>query len=91
MLHPRPSTPFPSARSGPPSSSKPPRSPGVSRGIGRLAKLIVEHPDQTYRHIAEEVNAQIEGARASQKSVRWYVSQMRRRGEDIANRKKNLD
>ncbi len=64
---PRPSTPFGSATSGP-SASKPPRSSGSGRGrgIGRLAEqLIVEHPEWTYRHIAEEVNARIEGARAS--------------------------
>lgn len=61
----------------------------LGKGIGRLAeRLIVEHPGWTYRHIAEEVNAQIEGARASEKSVRWYASRMRRQGGDIANRGK---
>lgn len=50
-------------------------------GIGKLAeRLIVEHPDWTYRRIAEEVNGRIEGAKTSEKSVRWYVSRMRRCG-----------
>lgn len=66
-----------------PKASKPPRATasGRGRGIGRLAEsLIVEHPDWTYRRIAEEVNARIEGARATEKSVRWYASRMRKRG-----------
>ena len=78
---PRPSTQFGSATSGP-NAPKPPRSSGASRGkgIGRLAeRLIVAHPDWAYRRIAEEVNARIEGARASEKSVRWYASRMHRR------------
>jgi hypothetical protein len=84
----RPSTAFGSARSGP-GASKPSQAAASSRGrgIGRLAKrLILEHPDWTYRRIAEEVNAQIEGARASEKSVRWYASTMRKRGVDMRKR-----
>lgn len=83
---PKPSTRSDSAASGP-VASKPPRTSASSRGkgIGRLAeRLIVENPAWTYRRIAEEVNARIEGAKASEKSVRWYASRMRRRGEDIA-------
>ncbi|MCO5131550.1 MAG: DUF2786 domain-containing protein [Xanthobacteraceae bacterium] len=78
---PRPSTPFGSARSGPGVPKQPRASAsGRGRGIGQLAeRLIVEHPDWTYRRIAEEVNARIDGARTSEKSVRWYASQMRRR------------
>jgi hypothetical protein len=78
----RPSTPFGSATSAP-KPSKQPRAAasGRGRGIGKLAEqLIVEHPEWTYRRIAEEVNGRIEGATSSEKSVRWYVSQMRRRG-----------
>jgi hypothetical protein len=51
---PRPSTQFGSATSGP-NAPKPPRSSVSSRGkgIGKLAeRLIVEHPDWTYRCIA---------------------------------------
>lgn len=87
---PRPSTLFGSGTSGP----KPPKQPPAAvssrgKGIGRLAeRLIVEQLDWTYRRIAEEVNAQIEGARASEKSVRWYASKMRRRGDNAPRMKK---
>ncbi|MFN4009867.1 MAG: DUF2786 domain-containing protein [Pannonibacter sp.] len=87
---PRPSTIFGSASSGP-SASKPPRSAGSSRGkgIGRTAEaLIVEHPDWTYSAIAAEVNRLVDGAHASEKSVRWYASKMRRRGEGVPLRRR---
>lgn len=79
---PRPSTTFGSATSAPkPSKQSRAAGSGRGRGIGKLAeRLIVEHPEWTYRRIAEEVNARIEGATASEKSVRWYASKMRRRG-----------
>jgi hypothetical protein len=86
---PRPSTPFGSARSGL-GAPKPPRAaaPGRGRGIGKLAeRLIVEHPDWTYRRIADEVNARIEGAHASDKSVRWYASRMRQRESSVPSRR----
>jgi len=90
---PRPSTPFGSARSGPASSKQPQAAvPSRGKGIGRLAEwLIVEHPDWTYRRIAEEVNARIEGARASEKSVRWYASRMRKRGVEGTKRMKDTE
>jgi hypothetical protein len=65
-----------------PSVSKQPRAAASShgKGIGKLAeRLIIEHPDWTYRCIAEEVNARIEGAKAADKSIRWYASKMRKR------------
>jgi len=86
----KPSTLFDSGTSGP----KPSKQPGAAaasrgRGIGRLAeRLIVEHPDWTYAAIAAEVNRLVEGARASEKSVRWYASKMRRRGEDVPLRRR---
>ncbi len=86
---PRPSTTFGSATSAP-TPSKPPRAaaPSRGRGIGRLAEqLIVEHPDWTYRCIAEEVNRRIEGATTSEKSVRWYASKMRKRGDMAPSRR----
>lgn len=56
-------------------------------GVGALARsLIVEHPEWTYRRIAEEVNARVEGASASEKSVRWYSHQMRRHGAEGTTR-----
>jgi len=87
---PRPSTAFGSATSAP----KPPKQPRAAassrgRGIGKLAeRLIVEHPDWTYRHIAEEVNARVEDAHASEKSVRWYSHRMRRAGVEGTKRRK---
>jgi len=74
-----------------PEASKPPRTAASSRrslGVGVLARsLIVEQPDWTYRRIAEEVNGQIAGAKASEKSVRWYASKMRRRGVSVPDRR----
>jgi hypothetical protein len=86
----RPSTPFGSARSGPASSKQPSAAASSrGRGIGKLAEqLVVEHPDWTYRRIAEEVNRQIKGAAASEKSVRWYASRMRMRGDSIPCRRR---
>lgn len=79
---PGPSATFGSATSAPNASKLPwAAASGRGRGVGRLAeRLIVEHPDWTYRRIAEEVNGRIEGASASEKSVRWYASRMRKRG-----------
>lgn len=79
---PRPSTPFGSARSGPASSKQPwAAASGRGKGVGRLAeRLIVEHPDWTYRRVAEEVNGRIDGAKASEKSVRWYASKIHKSG-----------
>ena len=65
-----------------PNASKPSPATASSRGkgIGKLAeRLIIEHLDWTYRCIAEEVNARIEGAKATDKSIRWYASKMRKR------------
>lgn len=87
---PRPSTIYGSASSGP-GASKPPRAAasGRGKGIGRTAEaLIVEHPDWTYAAIAAEVNRLVEGAHASEKSVRWYASRMRRRGESVPLRRR---
>lgn len=87
---PRPSTTFGSASSGP-SASRPPRAAGSGRGkgFGRLAeRLIVEHPEWTYAAVAAEVNRLVEGASASEKSVRWYASRMRKRGEDVPLRRR---
>jgi hypothetical protein len=87
---PRPSTQFSSATSGP-NAPKSPRSSGASRGkgIGKLAeRLIVEQPNWTYAAVAAEVNRLVECATASEKSVRWYASRMRRRGEDVPLRRR---
>lgn len=71
------------------------RATGSSRrgiGVGVLARsLIVEHPEWTYRRIAEEVNARTEGAQASQKSVRWYSHQMRKNGIEGTERQSGAE
>ncbi|MFN4012140.1 MAG: DUF2786 domain-containing protein [Pannonibacter sp.] len=87
---PRPSTIFGSASSGPGASESPRvKSEGRGKGIGRTAEaLIVEHPDWSYAAIAAEVNRLVDGARASEKSVRWYASSMRRRGEAVPLRRR---
>lgn len=87
---PRPSTIFGSASSGP-GASKPPRAAGSGegKGIGRTAEaLIVERPDWSYLAIAAEVNRMVDGAHASEKSVRWYASRMRSRGEAVPIRRR---
>lgn len=73
---------------------KPPRSPRSSvssrgLGVGRLAEqLIVNQPNWSHAEIAAEINRRLNGARATAKSVRWYASRMRARGEEVPNRRK---
>ncbi len=62
---------------------------GAKVGIGALARTILMDP-MGYPHalIAAMVNAQIEGAAATAKSVRWYACDMRKRGLDVPPRAK---
>lgn len=56
-------------------------------GIGALArKLLLEHQELTHKAIAELVNAAIPGAQASEKSMRWYACDMRKKGITGAER-----
>lgn len=59
------------------------------KGIGRLARELLMDP-AGYPHavIAEMVNAQIEGAQASAKSVRWYAHDMRKKGAAVPERQR---
>lgn len=59
------------------------------KGIGRLARELLTDP-AGYPHgvIAEMVNAQIEGAQASAKSVRWYAHDMRKKGAVVPERQR---
>lgn len=61
----------------------------VGKGIGRLARELLMDP-AGYPHgvIAEMVNAQIEGAQASAKSVRWYAHDMRKKGVTVPERQR---
>lgn len=60
------------------------------RGIGALARAILMDP-AGFPHalVAEMVNAQIEGATATAKSVRWYANDMRKRGVEVPARQKH--
>ncbi|WP_447121835.1 hypothetical protein ACKBF4_32445 [Pseudomonas aeruginosa] len=59
------------------------------KGIGRLAREFLMDP-AGYPHalIAEMVNAQIGGAQATAKSVRWYAHDMRKKGIEVPPRQK---
>lgn len=61
----------------------------AGKGIGTLARAILMDPTG-YPHalIAAMVNAQIEGAAATAKSVRWYATDMRKHGLDVPPRAK---
>ena len=63
--------------------------PVVKVGIGELARRILMDPTG-YPHamVAEMVNAQIDGAATTAKSVRWYACDMRKRGVEVPPRAK---
>ena len=59
------------------------------KGIGRLAhELLMDPAGYPHAVIAAMVNAQIEGAQASAKSVRWYAHDMRKKGAAVPERRK---
>lgn len=59
-------------------------------GVGALARAILMDPaGHPHALIAEMVNAQIEGAAATAKSVRWYANDMRRKGVEVPPRQKH--
>lgn len=59
-------------------------------GVGALARTILMDPaGHPHALIAEMVNAQIEGAAATAKSVRWYANDMRKRGVEVPPRQKH--
>ena len=59
-------------------------------GIGALARAILMDP-AGYPHalVADMVNAQVEGAAATAKSVRWYANDMRKKGVEVPPRQKH--
>ncbi|HEP9495766.1 TPA: hypothetical protein VDV68_002732 [Pseudomonas aeruginosa] len=59
-------------------------------GVGALARAILMDP-VGYPHavIAAMVNAQVEGAAATDKSVRWYANDMRKKGVEVPPRQKH--
>jgi len=62
------------------------------KGIGRLARELLMDP-AGYPHalVAEMVNAQIEGAQATAKSVRWYAHDMRKKGIEVPERRRVVE
>lgn len=59
-------------------------------GVGALARAILMDPaGHPHALIAEMVNAQIEGATATAKSVRWYANDMRKKGVEVPPRQKH--
>jgi len=59
------------------------------KGIGALARQLLLDP-AGYPHalIAAMVNAQVDGAQATDKSVRWYANDMRKKGIEVPPRQK---
>ncbi|AVJ32386.1 hypothetical protein CLM74_06135 [Stenotrophomonas sp. MYb57] len=58
-------------------------------GVGVFARAILMDPaGHPHALIAEMVNAQVEGAAATAKSVRWYANDMRKRGVKVPPRQK---
>lgn len=59
-------------------------------GVGALARAILMDP-AGYPHalVADMVNAQIEGAATTAKSVRWYANDIRKKGVEVPPRQKH--
>lgn len=59
------------------------------KGIGALAQqLLMDPTGYPHQLIAAMVNAQLDGAQATDKSVRWYANNMRKKGIEIPPRQK---
>ena len=59
-------------------------------GIGALARqLLMDPAGFPHALIAAMVNAQVDGAAATDKSVRWYANDMRKKGLDVPPRQKH--
>lgn len=74
----------PKKAKGEPAEGKP-----RGRGIGARAKeLILARPDLSFQQIADLVNAEIEGAKATANSCRWYAMDLRRKKVEVPDRVK---
>jgi hypothetical protein len=61
----------------------------VGKGIGRLAReLLLDPAGYPHAEIAARVNAAIPGAKATDKSVRWYAHAMRKKGTAVPERQR---
>lgn len=58
-------------------------------GVGRLAReLLLDPAGYPHAEIAARVNAAIPGAKATDKSVRWYAHAMRKKGTAVPERQR---
>ncbi|KCB47044.1 hypothetical protein L537_0334 [Bordetella hinzii 1277] len=70
-----------------PMAEKAPR----GKDVGALARQLLMNPAGTpHAEIAAEVNRQIAGAQATDKSVRWYAHDMRKKGIEVPPRKREV-
>ena len=61
----------------------------LSTGVGTLARgLLLDPLGWPYAYIVEIVNSQVAGAQTTIQSVRWYASELRRKGYSVPERKK---
>ena len=68
-----------------PETEKAPR----GKGIGALARqILMDTAGYPHALIAAMVNAQVDGAQATDKSVRWYANDMRKKGIEVPPRQK---
>lgn len=68
-------------------AEKAPKAKG--RGIGALAKELLLHPAGfPHDDIAKTINLRIDGAHATEKSVRWYACDMRKKGIELPERQR---
>jgi hypothetical protein len=66
-----------------------PRRATTDRGIGRLAReLLLDPAGYSQAVIAKMINARVEGAQPTAKSVRWYACNMKKTGTEVPARRK---
>lgn len=57
-------------------------------GVGERAKKLILETALPYDAIAEQINGEIAGAKATRASVSWYASKMRKAGVEVPPRTK---
>jgi hypothetical protein len=67
------------------SASDAPKKPRGS-GVGERAKHLIRTTALPYGTIADHINAEIDGAKATKASVGWYASKMRKDGVNVPAR-----
>lgn len=78
----------PSSASTEPKTDAPEPTKKRGNGVGELARsLLLDAEGFPYAMIADMVNAAIPGSTATDKSVRWYASKMRKEGLSVPERR----